>query len=109
MKQKRPENQETMSTGELLGRLKKSYSAEDEGTKVFPAVSSEVPASDDDLDIAALLKQYLPDAENDSASTETASDTMEFSIPVFPEEPIVSANPDGEEELMIEDPMADFI
>lgn len=98
MKQKKPENQESMSTGELLGRLKKSYSAEAEGAKVSPAVSSEVPASDDDLDIAALLRQYLPDAEHAPAEREPASDTVEFSIPVA-----------REEELIIEDPMSDFV
>ena len=109
MKQKKPENHENMSTGELLGRLKKSYSAEEEGTKVFPAVSSEEPASDDDLDIAALLRQYLPDAEHTPAEREPASDTVEFSIPVARGEESISAEPTAEEELIIEDPMADFI
>lgn len=109
MKQNKPENQETMSTGELLGRLKKSYSTEEEGTKVFPAVSSEPPTSDDDLDIASLLRQYLPDAEHHSAGKEPASDTMEFTIPVPQSVQPVSASSSVEDELMIEDPMADFI
>lgn len=105
MKQKKPENQETMSTGELLGRLKKSYSADDEGTKTFPTVSAEPDASDDDLDIAALLRQYLPDAERTSAENEPASDTIEFSIPESRTEEPVSA----EEDVFVENPLRDFV
>ena len=103
MKQNRSENQETMSTGELLGQLKKSYSSDNEGAKAVPA-AAEQPAADDDLDIAALLRQYLPDAENTSVEKDPKSDTIEFRIPDVED----VAEP-AEEDVFIEDPMSVFV
>lgn len=61
MKQKPNESNDAMSTGELLGKLKQNFADADK-TASSKQQAGSAPAADDDLDIAALLKQYLPDA-----------------------------------------------
>lgn len=78
MKQKKSENQDAMSTGELLGKLKQNYSEDGAVTREKgKAPRNQTPVSDDDdLDIAALLKQYLPDADKPAP----AADDAEFDL-----------------------------
>ena len=68
MNQNKPENHDAMSTGELLGRLKKNFPEESNSANLPVNGKAEQPQAEDDLDIAALLKQYLP---NNAAPAQT--------------------------------------
>lgn len=66
MKQKPNENKDALSARDLLGRLKQSFTDTDAPAKTPAANASQ---TEDDLDIAALLRQYLPaDGEDAPAS-----------------------------------------
>ena len=80
MKQKKSENQDALSTGELLGRLKKNYASDTHPTNMpKSAQNAGQPTGDDDLDIAELLKKYLPDVETSKPSMSAQSDSASLS------------------------------
>ncbi len=125
MKQKPNETNDAMSTGELLGKLKQSF-AEADPPKPDRASVKTAPSAEDDLDIAALLKQYLPDHEQTTAA-EPADEPNPAPAEVLPEEPeaqdeaeeavpksgahfaslLDAINLDGDD--LLGDPMADFV
>lgn len=95
MKQKKSENRDAMSAGELLGKLKQNYAGAGTSTRETNKAASQLAdAADDDLDIAALLKQYLPDADGPSPS---ADESDEFEL--IPDEDIAVKGPAVEESV----------
>lgn len=79
MKHKKTENRETMSTGELLGRLKKSYAEKEKAASAKKSAGSAAQdvVTDDELDIAELLRKYLPDHE-EKEKTAPIDDELEL-------------------------------
>ncbi len=84
MNQNKNEPHDTMSAGELLGKLKKNFS--DGTAPTAPRAQDADQPTQDDLDIAALLKQYLPGS--DAEQTEDAAQDMPADELPADEEPL---------------------
>ena len=114
MKQKPNENHDAMSTGELLGKLKESF-AESEPRTSGQRQTQSVSAADDDLDIAALLKQYLPDV-GEEEQADAPADTPEHEAEPTPEPQtgahfasLLDAIDIEGDDPVIDDPLSDFV